>query len=160
MERMRNATFCLSMPGDSASTRRLSETIMAGCIPVFIGSLHLTPASWIFIRRSHQTSFTGACSSPKHLDQTEKFAWPQMLSDALLLAGPPYATMPMAEDVDYRAFSVFINITDYSGWLQDRMEWEIHSTIRPYHVLNPWTWLPEVGGPESNSSSCVGATNQ
>ena len=52
--------------------------------------------------------------------------------------------MPMAEDVDYRAFSVFINITDYSGWLQDRMEWEIHPTIRPYHVLNPWTWLPEV----------------
>ena len=37
MDRMRNATFCLSMPGDSASTRRLSETIMAGCIPVFIG---------------------------------------------------------------------------------------------------------------------------
>lgn len=60
------------------------------------------------------------------------------------LAGPPYATMPMAEDVDYRAFSVFVNITDYSGWLQDRMEWEIHPTIRPYHVLNPWTWLPEV----------------
>ncbi|CAK0785134.1 hypothetical protein CVIRNUC_008340 [Coccomyxa viridis] len=93
MDRMRNATFCLSMPGDSASTRRLSETIMAGCIPVFIG--------------------------------------------------PPYATMPMAADVDYRAFSVFINISDYSGWLQDRMEWEIHPTIRPYHVLNPWTWLPE-----------------
>lgn len=38
MDRMRNATFCLSMPGDSASTRRLSETIMAGCIPVFIGT--------------------------------------------------------------------------------------------------------------------------
>ena len=37
MDRMRNATFCLSMPGDSASTRRLSETIMAGCIPVFLG---------------------------------------------------------------------------------------------------------------------------
>ena len=51
--------------------------------------------------------------------------------------------MPMAADVDYRAFSVFINISDYSGWLQDRMEWEIHPTIRPYHVLNPWTWLPE-----------------
>ena len=61
-----------------------------------------------------------------------------------VFAGPPYATMPMAEDVDYRSFSVFINITDYSGWLQDRMEWEIHPTIRPYHVLNPWTWLPEV----------------
>ena len=63
--------------------------------------------------------------------------------------GPPYATMPMAADVDYRAFSVFINISDYSGWLQDRMEWEIHPTIRPYHVLNPWTWLPEASPCES-----------
>ncbi|BDA47957.1 probable xyloglucan galactosyltransferase GT14 at C-terminar half [Coccomyxa sp. Obi] len=94
MERMRNATFCLSMPGDSASTRRLSETIMAGCIPVFVG--------------------------------------------------PPYASMPMADHVNYREFSVFINISDYSGWLQDKMEWEIHPTIRPYHVLNPWTWIPDV----------------
>lgn len=94
MERMRNATFCLTMPGDSASTRRLSETIMAGCIPVFVG--------------------------------------------------PPYASMPMAEHVNYREFSVFINISDYSGWLQDKMEWEIHPTIRPYHVLNPWTWIPDV----------------
>ena len=24
------------------------------------------------------------------------------------------------------------------------MEWEVHPTVRPYHVLNPWTWLPEV----------------
>ena len=70
MERMRNATFCLSMPGDSASTRRLSETIMAGCIPVFLGNVHLTP-SWIVNRRSHPTSFTGAWSLPKHLNRTE-----------------------------------------------------------------------------------------
>lgn len=94
LDRMRNATFCLSMPGDSASTRRLSETIMAGCIPVFLG--------------------------------------------------PPYASMPLAGDVAYREFAVFINITDYAGWLQDPMDWQIHPTIRPYHVLNPWTWLPEL----------------
>ncbi len=94
MERMRNATFCLTMPGDSASTRRLSETIMAGCIPVFVG--------------------------------------------------PPYASMPMAEHVRYRDFSVFFNVSDYSGWLQDKMEWVIHPSIRPYHVLNPWTWIPEL----------------
>lgn len=94
MERMRNATFCLSMPGDSASTRRLSETIMAGCIPVFVG--------------------------------------------------PPFASMPLAEHVNYREFSVFFNVSDYSGWLQDSMEWGIHPTIRPYHVLNPWTWIPEL----------------
>ena len=45
MDRMRNSTFCLSMPGDSASTRRLSETIMAGCIPVFIGTFSCPSSS-------------------------------------------------------------------------------------------------------------------
>ena len=97
----------------------------------------------------------GFVHDPSILNPTKEMAWLPMLSYALLLAGPPYATMPMAEDVDYRAFSVFINITEYSGWLQDRMEWEIHPTIRPYHVLNPWTWLPEVGTLKSKPSSCV-----
>ena len=52
--------------------------------------------------------------------------------------------MPLAEHVNYREFSVFFNVSDYSGWLQDSMEWGIHPTIRPYHVLNPWTWIPEL----------------
>ena len=34
---MRNSRFCLAMPGDSASTRRLSEIVLSGCIPVFPG---------------------------------------------------------------------------------------------------------------------------
>ena len=59
MERMRNATFCLSMPGDSASTRRLSETIMAGCIPVFIGDLPLC---------QHHESSLGGHTRPASLE--------------------------------------------------------------------------------------------
>jgi len=34
---MRSATFCPAFPGDAASTRRLSEMFLAGCIPVFVG---------------------------------------------------------------------------------------------------------------------------
>ena len=34
---MRNSTFCLALPGDSSSTRRLSEIMLANCIPVFAG---------------------------------------------------------------------------------------------------------------------------
>lgn len=78
-----------------------------------------------------------------------------------VFVGPPYASMPMADDVNYREFSVFVNISDYSGWLQDKMEWEIHPFIRPYHVLNPWTWLPEVDVTDiairvNNASSIAG----
>ena len=36
-ERMRHTVFCPAFPGDSPSTRRLSEIFLAGCIPVFLG---------------------------------------------------------------------------------------------------------------------------
>ena len=36
-EAMRSSRFCPVFPGDAASTRRLSETFLAGCIPVFLG---------------------------------------------------------------------------------------------------------------------------
>ncbi|KAK9805794.1 hypothetical protein WJX73_000215 [Symbiochloris irregularis] len=35
---MEHSKFCLVLPGDSQSTRRLSEIFMAGCIPVFVGA--------------------------------------------------------------------------------------------------------------------------
>ncbi len=36
-QRMSQSRFCLALPGDSASTRRLSEIMLANCIPVFAG---------------------------------------------------------------------------------------------------------------------------
>lgn len=36
-ECMSTSRFCLALPGDSASTRRLSEIMLAACIPVFVG---------------------------------------------------------------------------------------------------------------------------
>lgn len=60
MREMEETRFCPVMPGDSQGTRHLSETFLAGCIPVFIG--------------------------------------------------PPFATMPLAEHVDYAASSVFLSV--------------------------------------------------
>ena len=34
---MRHSRFCPAFPGDAASTRRLSEIFLAGCVPVFLG---------------------------------------------------------------------------------------------------------------------------
>ena len=65
--KMEHSVFCLVLPGDAQSTRRLTETFLAGCIPVFLG--------------------------------------------------PPFNTMPLAEDVPYQSLGVFFNITDYAGWL-------------------------------------------
>ena len=65
--KMERSVFCLVLPGDAQSTRRLTEIFLAGCIPVFLG--------------------------------------------------PPYNTMPFADDVAYRSIGVFFNITGYSPWL-------------------------------------------
>ena len=37
LQKMERSVFCLVVPGDAQSTRRLSEIFMAGCIPVFVG---------------------------------------------------------------------------------------------------------------------------
>ena len=37
MVAMQRSTFCLLPPGETASSRRLTDAVLAGCIPVFIG---------------------------------------------------------------------------------------------------------------------------
>ena len=37
MEMLRDSLFCLVIPGDTPSSRRLAETMLAGCLPVFFG---------------------------------------------------------------------------------------------------------------------------
>lgn len=37
MDEFKRSTFCLLVSGDSQTSRRLPEAIMAGCIPVFPG---------------------------------------------------------------------------------------------------------------------------
>ena len=34
---MQRSTFCLLPPGETASSRRLTDVVLSGCIPVFIG---------------------------------------------------------------------------------------------------------------------------
>ena len=44
MDAYMKSTFCLMLPGDSQTSRRLPESIMAGCIPVFPGPPYHTAA--------------------------------------------------------------------------------------------------------------------
>ncbi|BDA44690.1 hypothetical protein COCOBI_06-1680 [Coccomyxa sp. Obi] len=59
--------------------------------------------------------------------------------------GPPYGSMPLADagGIDYRASSLFFNVSEYRGWLDDDMVWEIPLDERPNHVCNPWVWIPD-----------------
>ena len=53
-ELMGNSTFCLILRGDTPSTRKFSEAVLAGCVPVLIADM---PA-WPFDQRLDYTSFT------------------------------------------------------------------------------------------------------
>jgi hypothetical protein len=66
MAAYRRATFCPVVPSNAQSSRRLSEAVLSGCVPVFLG--------------------------------------------------PPFHTLPLAQDIDWPAVGVFINISD-SGWI-------------------------------------------
>ena len=46
---MRRTTFCLLIPGDTLSSRRITDIVLSGCIPVFLGPpYHNTPLSqWV-----------------------------------------------------------------------------------------------------------------
>jgi hypothetical protein len=41
--KMKQATFCLVPAGDTASSRRLFDAVLSGCIPVFIGPKYVRP---------------------------------------------------------------------------------------------------------------------
>ena len=53
MDEFTRSTFCMLLPGDSQTSRRLPEAIMAGCIPVFPGPpYHTLPiANMVSIHR-------------------------------------------------------------------------------------------------------------
>ena len=77
---MSQSKFCMAFPGDAASTRRLSELMISGCIPVF--------------------------------------------------PGPPYHSLPFSEHVDWPAAGIFFNITDYSPWTDEKLEFYLSPDIR------------------------------
>lgn len=63
---LKNSTFCLVLRGDHENSRRFSEAILAGCVPVLIADM---PA-WPFARRldykkfSYEFSWAGASRDP------------------------------------------------------------------------------------------------
>lgn len=76
MQGYRRSRFCPVLSSNVQSSRRLSEVILSGCIPVFIG--------------------------------------------------PPFHTLPLQLDVDYKSMGIFINITN-SSWID-------HAS--PHHLQN------------------------
>lgn len=90
---MSHSRFCMAFPGDAASTRRLSEIMLSGCVPVF--------------------------------------------------PGPPYHSMPFSEHIDWRAAGVFFNVSDYTPWSDEKLEFRLSPTVRSFHETEARWWVPD-----------------
>ena len=60
--------------------------------------------------------------------------------DDAQFVGPPFHSMPLADVVDYKATSFFFNVTHYSSWMTDAMEWDISPTERQGWVQESRWW--------------------
>ncbi|KAL4442429.1 hypothetical protein ABPG77_005013 [Micractinium sp. CCAP 211/92] len=77
---MSRSVFCPILPSNTQSSRRLTEAMLTGCIPVFVGE--------------------------------------------------PFHTLPLAADVDYKSFALFVNVTDSSRWVNaSSPKWEHNHMI-------------------------------
>lgn len=77
---MSRSVFCPILPSNTQSSRRLSEAMLTGCIPVFVGE--------------------------------------------------PFHTLPLATDVPYASFALFVNVSDSSAWVNTSSpKWEHNHMI-------------------------------
>eukprot|EP00884_Botryococcus_braunii_P004110 jgi/Botrbrau1/136/Bobra.0022s0122.1 len=92
-----NSVFCLVIPGDSQTSRRLPEAVLTGCIPVFYG--------------------------------------------------PPFHTIPLGTDLDYRDFSIAFNLTEPQAWNKNvRVSWNLSMDERANErgPTDARFWIPDV----------------
>ena len=80
----RRSTFCLIMPSNTQSSRRLSEVILSGCIPVFIGApFHTLPLAqdidWgsaaVFLQVAQTDAWINATSGNWRHNNLINMAW-------------------------------------------------------------------------------------
>eukprot|EP00884_Botryococcus_braunii_P004792 jgi/Botrbrau1/14313/Bobra.0287s0006.1 len=91
------SVFCLVIPGDSQTSRRLPEAVLTGCIPVFYG--------------------------------------------------PPFHTIPLGDDLDYRKFSLAFNLTEPQVWNKNlRVSWTLDMKERANErgPTDSRFWIPDV----------------
>ena len=117
---MQTSTSCLVLPGNSASSRRTSEIFMSGCIPVLVGAGQVSKDSCradmlsvhLQVLETMQTS-TFCLVLPGDSASSRRTSEIFMSGCIPVFVGPPYATMPFGDAVDYKATSYFFNVTDH-----------------------------------------------
>lgn len=85
-ERLARSVYCPVLAGDTQASARLTEVVLAGCLPVFVG--------------------------------------------------PPWHTMPLIDEIDYRTFGTFIRIADTTPYI-------IKDDTRGTSNIMRWTVKPE-----------------
>lgn len=55
-----------------------------------------------------------------------------------MFVGEPFHTLPLAADVDYKSFALFVNVTDSSRWVNaSSPKWEHNHMVRPLPCARP-----------------------
>jgi hypothetical protein len=132
LDELRNSVFCLMPPGDWASSNRLGEAILAGCIPVV--GCRMLPC---VVLGTRSTSYLPVSTCLPRI----RAAQPTLvLGSRLQFYGPPWHTMPLnTGEVDYAGLGVFLNVT--GSWQNHtkcahNMKWW-HQTASVQHVTVP-----------------------
>ena len=128
---MEHSIFCLVLPGDSPSVRRLSEVFLAGA--------PLQAAGW---QQSCPELQQGLSCQDAGLTVWQPAVSPaKAMSGGLLPAGcipvfvgAPWAAMPLANAVDYGSVALFFNMTGPTPWLKKEDAWKMEVPEQPL----PW----------------------
>lgn len=143
------STFCLVLAGDTQSSRRASEVILHGCLPVFLGPPFNRfvqgggpPAAGLAVPFNLSIWRGGALEAAWQCCQElliGKAYCLQRLLIRILTMGPsscPACSAPFASVLDYGRFSLVIHVEDTSGWVST-----------PVHQQQAQEWVPEAGPP-------------
>ena len=63
---------------------------------------------------------------------------------AQVFIGPPFHTLPLAEYIDYPAFSVFFNVTQPTWANASQISWTLDMSQRASHPTDSEFWVPDI----------------
>ena len=104
--KLRTSLFCLVPAGDTASSNRLTEVVLAGCIP---GEGVCVYGAGEVIERLPR-------SAPRHTDPPT-LSNPPCGPAAAVFVGPPWHSLPLPDQVDYLSMSLFYRVADTDRWI-------------------------------------------
>ena len=147
LAQMERSIFCLALPGDSPSTRRLSEIFLAGVsICCTLCCLHCSGARLL---RAKLTASPAGCADSSFQKRLLYAGLADLGAPAVppatkplwscagcipVFIGPPWNALPLSHMVDYGSVALFFNFSGpQDWWLKDRTNerWKLELPEQP-----------------------------